>query len=200
MYPAATVRHRTPSLILLLALLAACKGTWADRGGGIHRKGEKMWSVRAHAAIPIKGKSLAWLGEDDVANYGVGAWNHWFVRDRIALGGGVSGVVYKPGKREVVGVELESNFRWYFWELKQTGFFWDFHAGVLFTENPIPPAGTTTTFSFAFGPGVEFPLGKKLRGFVGAQYHHISNALGRDSDMNPAQNEIRAWLSIGSTW
>jgi len=194
------VAPRTPLIFLLFVLLAACKGTWADRGGGIHRKGEKMWSARAHIGAPIKGKSLAWNGEDNVDNWGAGVWNHWFVRDRIALGAGVSGVMYKPGSREVLGVELEGNFRWYFWEVKKTGFFWDFYGGVLFTENPIPPRGTSTNFSFAFGPGVEFPLGKKLRGFVGAQYHHISNALGRESDMNPAQNEIRGWFSIGRTW
>jgi hypothetical protein len=33
---------------------------------------------------------------------------------------------------------------------------------------------------------------------IGAHYHHLSNALGRENLRNPSQNEVRAW--VGFIW
>jgi len=76
----------------------------------------------------------------------------------------------------------------------------DVNGGVLYTEVPVPPLGTIYNWTFSFGPGVEFPLGDRLRLLAGGEYHHLSNAKGRSSPHNESQNELRLWVSLGIIW
>ncbi|MBI5851956.1 MAG: hypothetical protein HZB39_13160 [Planctomycetes bacterium] len=34
----------------------------------------------------------------------------------------------------------------------------------------------------------------------GVTFHHFSNALGRENDRNPSQNDARLWIGYGWTW
>jgi hypothetical protein len=68
------------------------------------------------------------------------------------------------------------------------------------TESEIPPGGTRGNFTFAAGPGAELPLGDGRSLLWGVEFHHMSNARGRQSARNPSQNEFLFWIGYGGTW
>ena len=51
-------------------------------------------------------------------------------------------------------------------------------------------ANTTTTLPF------QDPFNATTNLVTGVDYHHISNALGRDNERNPSQNEARLWIGL----
>lgn len=57
------------------------------------------------------------------------------------------------------------------------------------------PASECRPATFGFGGGVDLPVGAGTSLLLGATYHHISNALGRENERNPSQNEAQstAW-------
>jgi len=170
--------------------------------GGMHRKGERMASVRVHAApFPIEGSAIAWQGERDEEYFGAGVWTHKFTSDRIALGLGLSFHNYQFDGDNVKAAEIEGNYRHYLAEHGDTyAYFWEFYGGAQYAEAPVPSGATRYEFTFAFGPGMEIKLGEKPRLLAGVQFHHQSNALGRMSPRNPSQNDLRLWVAFGWMW
>lgn len=194
-YPPAHVRNRTVCLVLLLLLGLGCRG-------GFHRKGEKLWSVQAQYGHPTPGDSLSGKVHGTAPTAGVGVFNHWYVADRIALGVGVTPMLYFQDAGTVFGTEFNGQIRWHFWEYKQLGFFLDLQGGLMLTTQDVPPTGTPLNISYGFGPGLEVPLDDRWRLLGGALFHHFSNGkgLGVNVPDNPSQNEVRFWLGFGSTW
>lgn len=190
------MRILVPALPLLVAcsLLAACNG-------GVHKRGERMAVARIYgSAWPIKGKAIAWHGESDDENIGAGVGNYWFLRDRFAVGGLVSIANYQYAGENVIAGQLEGNARWYVLEHDEYAYFWDAGFGAIWSEAAVPQNATRYEFTFAFGPGMEIPITENSVLQIGVQFHHMSNALGRDSSQNPSQNEFRLWLSWGWLW
>ena len=72
--------------------------------------------------------------------------------------------------------------------------------GYLRTTRDVPPRGTQWNYTFSFGPGIDVPICHNTHMLIGSSYHHISNALGRQSQRNPSQNEVRLWLGFEWTW
>ena len=179
--------------VLLLLVTAACNG-------GIHKKGDKMWSVHAHYSRPIVGNVLWWDGKGDVENAGIGAANRWFFKDRWAFSVGLTPTYFEENGNNTWGAEFEAGFRWYFAELKRVGFFFDFNGGFIYAADNIPERATDWNFSFALGPGLEVPLGNDFALLGGVQLHHFSNGRGLNVPDNPAQNEARFWIGFGRTW
>jgi hypothetical protein len=187
----------------VVAFLLVCLLVGACRHGGIHKKGDRMASVRGFGSPwPIKGKALAWFGERDVEYIGVGMFNHWYTSDRIAIGLGISYLNYQYDGRNIDAVEIEANYRQYLFEHDngKYAYFWDFNMGLQMAEAPVPDGATRHEMTFAFGPGMEIPLTDKGSVFAGIMFHHQSNANGRRADDNPSQNDFRLWVSYGWDW
>ena len=180
--------------LFALALLVACQG-------GPHRKGERMAVARVFGSPwPIKGNAIAWNGERDNEYIGGGIGNYWFVADRIALGVLLSATNHQYDGRNIKGIELEFAHRWYMWSHEEFTYFWDSHCGGFYAEDKVPEGATEHEYMFAFGPGMEIPVGEKSRVAMGFQFHHFSNANGRRADNNPSQNDFRLWISWGWMW
>jgi hypothetical protein len=184
--------------VLLLAALAALLS--GCHSGGLHRKGERMWSVHAQASDPIVGNFLWWDGKSDAPNAGIGVAHRWFLADRWAYSVGLTPTWFDDDGNEVWGMEFETGFRWYFAETGKFALFWDFNGGFLLTEDPVPARATDWNFTFALGPGAEWKLGEKWSLLGGVQLHHFSNGKGLNVAANPAQNETRVWLGMGWLW
>jgi len=185
-----------------LAFLLLGLSVFGCRTGGMHRKGERMASVRVQGTPwPILGHAIAWEGERGHEYVGGALWNHWFTSDRIAIGGGVSVHNYQFDARNVAAVELEANYRHYLFEHDEIyAYFWEFYGGAQYAGSPVPRDATDYEFTFAFGPGMEIKLGEKPRLLAGLQFHHQSNALGREAMNNPSQNDLRLWVAFGWMW
>ena len=183
-------------MLLLLLVAAAC------RTGGLHRKGEKFWSVQGQYGHPIPGDSISGTVFGEAPTAGIGVFHHWYVHDRIGLGVGATPTLYFQDVGTALGAEFSGQLRWHFYEFERVGLFLDLQAGFLLATEDVPPTGTPANFTYGFGPGFEAPLHDRFRLLGGALFHHFSNGkgLGIDVDSNPSQNEIRFWIGVGSTW
>jgi len=187
------------SLILVLSLFAA--SVLPACNGGVHRKGERMAIVRVIGSPwPLHGHAIAWEGESDDEYVGAGIGNYWFIRDRAAIGVLLSGANYQYSGENILAVELEFAYRWYVLEHEEYAYFWDAGFGAQWAESEVPKTATQYEYTFSFGPGMEIPILENSKIMVGFQFHHQSNALGRQSDENPSQNEFRLWAAWGWMW
>jgi len=185
---------------MLACCITACKGTWLGTDGGLHKSDERTACVRAFYSEPITGHALVWHGVGDCPNEGFSLQNYWFLKDRVALGLGLTGVQFHiPGDR-ILGSEIEARLRYYFAETGKLGFFGDFTGGYLRTQSEIPPNGKDNNGTFAFGPGLEYGVGENKAVQLGFEFHHLSDLHGRDKDRNPSQNELKMWLGFALTW
>ncbi len=192
---------RSLVLTLLPLLLPACAS--APRKpppdtpvGVLHSGGDWFASSSVYYGVPVLQKSFFWDGNGEVDDSGIEMRIGKFVADDVALGLGSRGTVWWTGGRDVYSAELEGLFRVYpihDWPISLTG-----AGGYQLANDQIPPGGTVWNFTFSFGPAVDIPVSENTSFQIGATYHHISNALGRQNDRNPSQNEVR--FSVGFAW
>lgn len=159
-----------------------------------------MFIVRAHKGFVVRGKALAWTGLGNAPDVGLGVSSYWFVQDWLAIGAAVSPTRFNPAGPATLGVEVEGASRGYVFQSPDLGLFLDLKGGYLATKRGTPPGGTRDNWTFAFGPGFEVPLGHRFSFVGGAEFHHLSNAKGRDTPRNPSQNEVRSWIGFGLTF
>lgn len=168
------------------------------RPGLVRKQGEEFATARVHYGIPILQKSFFWDGNGEVDDTGIGLhWGH-FVDDHVALGLGTNLVQWWTSGRDVQSAELEGLIRIYpkeDWPVFVSG-----NGGFQLANDQIPPGGTVWNFTFGFGAGLDVPIAAGTSALFGVDYHHISNALGRDNPRNPSQNEARLWIGVGWTF
>lgn len=182
------------------AVAAATPSPGQDVPPPLHHDGEVTIATRGYYGVPILSRSLFWDGNGEVDTFGGGAFVHWFLVDTFALGAGIEGTVFKNPGHAAYGIEGQLAARWYAYSAPELGVFMEGTTGYLQTTEPVPPGGTEWNFTFSFGPGVDVPLADGSHLLFGGNYHHISNALGRDNRRNPSQNEFRFWLGLEWTW
>ena len=193
-------RHSLP--FLALSLVAGCATpppiltTVPD--GLDRRAGAEFVSVRVFHGIPLLQKSFFWDGNGEIDDSGIGIHAARFLADNVAFGLGTNLVTWWTPGEDVFSAELEGLLRIY--PVSDWPVFLDGTTGFQLANDQIPPGGTVWNFSFGFGGGVELPVAPGTSVLVGSNYHHISNALGRDNDRNPSQNEVRIWLGMGWTF
>ncbi len=162
--------------------------------GLVHEAGAETVSVQAFHGVPILQKSFFWDGNGEVDDSGLGAQYLRYFADGVALGAGLNAATWWTAGSDVYSAELELRGRLH--PLQGLPVFVDGSSGFQIANDQIPPGGTVWNFSFGFGLGLEAPLRDSLNVQCGAFYHHISNALGRDNDRNPSQNEARLWIGL----
>jgi hypothetical protein len=170
----------------------------ANAANGVSREaGSNTIEANAYYGIPILQKSFFWDGNAEVDDAGIGVHLSHYVADNLAFGlGTVYATWFTPGHNVYSG-EVEAVVRGYPFG-DTSPFFIDGNTGFQYASDHIPPGGTYWNFSFGFGGGVDVPLESGVSMLIGAHYHHISNALGRDTPRNPSQNECRIW--VGFIW
>ncbi|MCA8964432.1 MAG: hypothetical protein H6838_02170 [Planctomycetes bacterium] len=172
-------------------------GQEAQHPSGVKvESGHWFGEVKTHVAIPILQKSFFWDGNGEVDNAGVGLRAFRGLGDGWALGMGFVAANWFLSGNDVQSGEIEAVLRCY--PFSGSHFFIDGNTGYQQATDAIPPGGTEWNFCFGFGPGYEIPLEDGMSLILAANYHHISNALGRQSPHNPSQNEARLW--IGFAW
>lgn len=203
--------HR--SLLLFAPALAGCSlparpaasppaaGSWRQTATEVAprlpRAGDRVLDVRAYYGIPILQKSFFWDGNGEVDQFGLRARHLWYSSDNVAFGVGLSAMNFLVGGADVQGLEADAIGRFTFWRGDDLSVFVETTGGYLQSTDGIPPGGTEWNFTFSFGPGVDIPIGDGVDLMTGVTYHHISNALGRESPRNPSQNEADLWIGLG---
>lgn len=161
----------------------------------LHSAGANFVTARVHHGVPILQRSLFWDGNGEVDNSGVGLHVGRCVDEHVALGLGTNLASWWTPGANVHSAELEGLLRVH--PVSHWPFFLDGTGGYQLADSQIPPGGTVWKFTFGFGGGMEIPLADHSHLLIGVTYHHISNALGRDNERNPSQNEARFWVGCG---
>ncbi|MCC6785578.1 MAG: acyloxyacyl hydrolase [Planctomycetes bacterium] len=169
------------------------------RGAG-RPEGDRLAVVHLQYGIPILQRAIFWDGNSEVDNFGGGLSNFWFLSDCFALRTTLNATWFRNEGNDRIAGEIEVGGRWYAYDFDTWTLFWDTTAGYQHGNNTVPPGGTEWNFTFSFGPGVDVPLDEHSAILGGVTFHHFSNALGRENDRNPSQNDARVWLGYGWTW
>lgn len=167
-----------------------------------HRAGDRVVQARVDHAHPIPGRSLAWYGKGDADVFGAGIGNLWFVADGWALGGELLAKDFHGDDqdRDVAGFEASALVRTYVRQSEDYSVFLGGSGGYIRTDRSVPPEGTPGNWTFSFGPGIEIPMDRRTDFLGGLEFHHMSNALGRENPRNPSQNEVMFWFGMGIHW
>jgi len=184
------------SLCAVAGCVAGCDAPAHPFAAGVHREtGANTIEANAYYGVPILQKSFFWDGNGEVDNAGIGVHLSHYVADNLAFGLGTNYATWFTPGHDVYSGEVEAVVRGY--PLGDSSpFFLDGNTGFQYASDLIPPGGTYWNFSFGFGGGVDLPLESGMSMLIGAHYHHISNALGRDNPRNPSQNEVRLWVGV----
>jgi hypothetical protein len=159
-----------------------------------HEAGSTFIQTRAFYGVPILHKSFYWDGQGEVYDSGLGVHAGKFVSEQFAVGIGSNLTTWWTPGSDVYSVELEMLLRWF--PVHDWPVFINGTGGYQLANHDIPPGGTVWNFTFSWGLGVEWPIGNSTHLITAADYHHISNALGRQNDRNPSQNEVRFWVGV----
>ena len=171
-----------------------------DAVAAIDRLGEefRVLDARAFYGIPILQKSFFWDGNGEVDAAGLKLREMWHATDAFAIGSGVTATNWFLDGEDAQSVEFEAVGRLIVHRADNDAYAWFFEAaaGYQYATDPVPEGGTVWNWTFSFGPGLLVPGSPNLDFQSGLTYHHVSNALGRENDRNPSQNEAQLWVGF----
>jgi len=92
--------------------------------------------------------------------------------------------------------------RWHFFESDDQNFsvFLEGGAGMLWTDDPFPAAGTHQNFTPQAGLGLTWDVGQRVRLLSGVRWHHISNADKTGEDRNPGYDGVMVYAGFNLTF
>jgi hypothetical protein len=192
--PAADRRVQSTACAAPLLVLASCAGNPPLQ----HDAGSTFVEARVHHGVPILQRSFFWDGNGEVDETGAAVRAGSYLTDTLAIGAGTGAAAWWTSGSDVFSVELEGLLRVRPWH--DCPVYFDGTGGYLLATDQIPPGGTVWNFTFGFGGGVELPLARTTALVAGADYHHVSNALGRDSERNPSENAVRMYVGVEWTF
>jgi hypothetical protein len=168
----------------------------AVENGASHKVSSTVANVHGYGAVPILRKALLWDGNGEDEVYGLGIEAHRYVADGFAFGMGLDASLWQQVQHDVFSLEVRGSMRWY--PFTEGPVFLDLFGGWLQATEPVPTGGTVWNMVFGFGPGLDVKVGPGQSLLLGCLFHHTSNALGRENDRNPSQDEARFW--VGYAW
>ena len=178
--------------------MAGCHGGW-------HTRGERRAIGRVSVGIPAGG-NLLWAGDKSPApNVGATVAVEKFLRDRVALIGGLTPYRYYDQEDGAVHAhEIHIGAR-YFAPVEfhlgnvRMGVFLDASLGVIQSSKSIPEAGTDTNITQESGIGLEAHVGENTSLIAGYHQRHISNG-GKNAPYNPGYNDHQVFLGLTWRW
>ncbi|MGE3174657.1 MAG: hypothetical protein AB7O97_18640 [Planctomycetota bacterium] len=196
-------RFRVQFLLPIAGLVACSVPTVVGPGDGRDmarpQPGEREWQARVFYGVPLLQKSFFWDGNGEVDTAGLKLRHLWQVTDRFALGPGLTLQNWFAGGPDMQSAEVEAVGR-FLGQVGDLDVFAEFTGGFLQATRAVPIGGTDWNFTFSFGPGLRIPLDADHALDLGATWHHVSNALGRDNPRNPSQNEVQMWVGMAFRW
>jgi lipid A 3-O-deacylase len=135
------------------------------------------------------------LEADHFARAGMGV--SYFMADDISIDFELNLGYYRSSSGNAMGGNFNILLRWHFWraEDRRWTVYIDAGAGMLLTTDEVPGGGSKFNFTPQAGVGASWDIGDNRRLFVGARWHHVSNA--RIYDNNPGQDHGMLYVMLG---
>ncbi len=143
------------------------------------------WHLSAGSAIDVTNA--------DNRLYQSGFGITYFFVDNLSIVAEVNAIYFDQSGKDALGGNINLTFRHHFVIRDTWSLYADAGAGLLGTSKRVPQDGSHFNFVPHAGLGVSFDLGDDARLFLGARWHHISNANthrnnpGRDSVLGYAE-------------
>lgn len=135
------------------------------------------------------------LESDHFGRAGMGV--SYFMADDLSIDVELNFGYYRSTGGDALGANFNLLFRWHFWRAddRRWTVYIDGGAGMLLTTDEVPRDGSHFNFTPQAGLGVSWDIGDNRRLFLGARWHHISNA--RLYDNNPGQDHGMLYVMLG---
>lgn len=173
----------TPSLRFL------DKGWWGwSVGGGVAFHSE---STDSNAVLTFH----TFIADDFEFNFGLGGW--YYAQDEDGDD--------NEKAEDALGINPAFGFRWHFLNTRDSekgddrrwSLYADVGIGMVFTDEDVPPGGTTYNFTPRAGVGATFALGDEgVRLDVGVRWQHVSNASTSGTDDNPSRDSPMVYVGV----
>lgn len=172
--------------------------------GGLHRAGERQFTLLGSYGYPVKGEAIWPDGDGRAENAGLSLGYNYFPADRLALGASITPYrLYNQSDGDAYAGELQLAVRYYFaeFELGSTpaSLFAEALGGMMHSARSVPEAGSHTNFTQDTGVGVELQLIEGVSWITGYRFRHLSNGYVFGHD-NPSQNDHQVYTAIGFSW
>jgi lipid A 3-O-deacylase len=149
--------------------------------------GSAYWLAIAAAASDLE--------SDHFGRAGLGV--SYFMADDISLDFELNFGYYRSRGGDALGGAFSILMRWHFWRADDRSWtvYVDGGAGMLVTTDEVPRGGSDFNFTPQAGLGASWDIGDNRRLFLGARWHHISNA--RIYSNNPGQDHGMIYVMLG---
>ncbi|MBK8269714.1 MAG: acyloxyacyl hydrolase [Planctomycetes bacterium] len=183
--------------IIAIFFIAGCSG-------GMHHKGQHQIGVSGSFGHAIKGETPWHDGDGRADNAGVAVDYHYFLEDRLAIGGAITPYRnYNLAGRDSATGEFQLGVRYYIFEFdvleKPVGLFAEVSGGILHGSRSVPEEGSHTNFTQDNTLGLEWKLSDNISWQTGYRFRHLSNGYIFDS-VNPAQNDHQVFTGFAISW
>jgi len=155
-------------------------------------EGQQYWSVRT-------GVGFEFESDDDATGINLSLAYHHFVTDNFEVIGDLGGWYHAQEGDDAGSINPGFTLRYHLVNRDRWSLYADGGMGLLFSTDEVPEGGTTLNFMPHLGGGATFRLtdsGARL--FVGARWHHISNARFEGDSSNPDRDGV--FLYTGVMW
>ncbi len=152
--------------------------------------GTRYWGVLGGAAVALD-------ADDNSTDYNAAITYHYFLLDDFEIIGELGGWYFAQDGNDAAGVNPGFTLRWHFLNRQSWTLYADTGIGLLLASDNVPATGTSFDFMPRAGGGVTFRLNNRgLRGYIGARWHHVSNAQINGADRNPDRNGVAIYAGV----
>ena len=157
----------------------------ADRPFGL--ADTRSWLINAGVATEF---------EDIVAGR-MGLGVSYFVADDVSFDAEFNLLYFDQPVHDALGVNLNFMIRWHLWhdEARTWSIYIDAGAGIMIADEDVPDLGSRFNFTPQMGAGMSFKLGDNSRLYIGARWHHVSNA--NIFEQNPGRDLGLFYMMVG---
>lgn len=137
------------------------------------------------------GIGIALEQNDDSTDTNLALTYHRFLIDDVEFIGEIGAWYFAQDGDDAGGVNPGITFRWHFVNRDSWTLYADTGIGLLLATDNVPDGGTSFNFMPRAGGGVSFRLDDRgTRGYVGARWHHVSNARINGDVANPDRDGV----------
>lgn len=143
------------------------------------------------------GVGFALEENDDSTDTNLAFTYHRFLIDDFEFIGEIGGWYFAQDGDDSAGLNPGFTFRWHFINRDRWTLYADAGIGLLFATDDVPDGGSSFDFMPRAGGGVSFRLTDEgLRGYVGARWHHVSNARINGDSANPDRDGVMIYGGV----
>ncbi len=148
--------------------------------------GHRRWSVQASYGVDLKRSR----NQQTIAGVGLS----FFVIDTVSLDFEFNGMYVDQRGDNAWAPNFAMLLRWHALMEDNWSLYLEGGAGLMYATNKVPFNGSKFNFTPQAGGGISFNINDQARLFLGARWHHISNA--NTQSRNPGRDSVIGYLAV----